>query len=162
MAELAYGRARVLRVQRATPGLGGLRGLSPRFWAAFGLGAVLTMVDSFETMAALAWTPVPGDPGLFVRHARELNPLGSALAGVSLWLLPAAHLVELALFVGVCWLLTRDAMVRRLARRRPTPLLVRLGVPGGAAWVRLLLWTIPVVLVLTEGAVDLHNALVML
>ena len=161
MAELAYGRTRVLRIERATPGLGGLRGLSPRFWAAFGLGAMLTMVDSFETMAALAWTPVPGHPGLVVRHASELNPIGSALAAASPWLLPVFHLVEIGMFLAMCWIFTRDGMVRRLARRRPSRLLVRLGAPRGEAWVRLLLWLIPLAMVLTEGLADLNNALVL-
>ena len=160
MDELTRGRPTVLHLPRPARRSSGLRGLSRRFWALFVLGSALVMLDSFETMAALAWTPVPGHPGLVVRHASELNPIGSALAAASPWLLPVYHLVEIGVFLGMCWILTRDSVVRRLARRRPSRLLVRLGAPRGEAWVRLLLWLIPLAMVLTEGVVDIHNALV--
>ena len=120
------------------------------------------MLDSFETMAGLAWTPVPGHPDLVVRHASELNPIGSALAAASPWLLPVFHLVQIGVFLGLCWIFTRDRMVRRMTRRKPGRLLVRLGAPRGEAWARLVLWSIPLAMVLTEGLVDLNNTLVVL
>ena len=161
MYALTHGRTGVLHLPRPTRRSSGLRGLSRRFWASFVLGSVLVMLDSFETMAALAWSPVPGHPGLVVRHASELNPIGSALAAASPWLLPVFHLVEIGIFLAMCWILTRDAVVRHMARRRPSRLLVRLGAPRGEAWVRLLLWLIPLAMVLTEGLIDLNNALVL-
>ena len=85
MDALTYGRTGVLHLPRPARRSSGLRGLSRRFWAVFVLGSVLVMLDSFETMAALAWTPVPGHPGLLVRHASELNPIGSGLAAASPW-----------------------------------------------------------------------------
>ncbi len=161
MDALTYGRTGVLHLPRPARRSSGLRGLSRRFWAVFVLGAVLAMLDSFETMAGLAWTPVPGHPDLVVRYARELNPIGSALAAVSPWLLPVFHLVQIGLFLGLCWVLTRDRMVRHLARRKPGRLLVRLGAPRGEAWVRLAIWFVLLSMVLTEGLADLNNALVL-
>ena len=160
MYALTRGRTTVLHLPRPAHRPRGLWGLSRRFWALFVLGSALVMLDSFETMAALAWTPVPGHPGLLVRHANELNPIGSALAAASPWLLPVFHLLEIGVFLGMCWMLTRGSVVQRIARRRPSPLLVRLGAPRGEAWIRLILWLVPLMMVLTEGVVDIHNALV--
>ena len=162
MDALTYGRTGVLHLPRPARRSSGLRGLSRRFWALFVLGAALAMLDAFETMAALAWTPVPGHPGLVARHASELNPIGRGLAAASPWLLPAFHLVQIGLFLGLCWIFTRDGMVRRMARRRPGRLLVRLGAPRGEAWAPLVLWSIPLALVLTEGLIDINNTLVVL
>ena len=100
MYELTRGRTTVLHLPRPAHRPRGLWGLSRRFWALFVLGSALVMLDSFETMAALAWTPVPGHPGLLVRHANELNPIGSALAAASPWLLPVFHLLEIGVFLG--------------------------------------------------------------
>ena len=161
MEALTYGRTGVLHLPRPARRSSGLRGLSRRFWTCFVLGSALAMLDAFETMAALAWTPVPGHPGLVVRYASELNPIGSALAGASPWLLPVLHLVGIGVFLGLCWSFTRDGMVRRLARRQPGRLLVRLGAPRGEAWVRLILWSIPLAMVLPECVADIHNALVL-
>ena len=161
MDALTYGRTGVLHLPRPARRSSGLWGLSRRFWAVFVLGSVLIMLDAFETMAALAPSPVPGHPDLVVRYAREANPIWSTAVVASPWLLPVFHLVQIGLFLGLCWVLTRDRMVRHLARRQPGRLLVRLGAPRGEAWVRLLLWLVPLAMVLTEGLVDLNNALVL-
>ena len=162
MDALTYGRTGVLHLPRPARRSSGLRGLSRRFWAVFVLGSALVMLDAFETMAALAWSPVPGHPGLVVRHASELNPIWSAAVVASPWLAPVIHLVQIGLFLGLCWVFTRDRMVWHLARRKPGRLLVRLGAPRGEAWARLVLWSIPLALVFTEGLIDINNTLVVL
>ena len=103
MDALTYGRTGVLHLPRPARRSSGLWGLSRRFWAVFVLGSVLIMLDAFETMAALAWTPVPGHPGLVARHASEGNPIWSAAVVASPWLLPVIHLVQIGLFLGLCW-----------------------------------------------------------
>ena len=176
MDALTYGRTGVLLLPRPARRSSGLWGLSRRFWACFVLGAALVTFDSFETLGFLAagrhmiqileqdrpdviGSLIGADsPDLYLRL--ESNPTMRAAVGASPVFMPVSHAAVIGLFLAMFWLLTRERVVRLFCRRPLSPLLVRLGVPRGDAWVRLVLWIVPLVLVLGFGVVDARNVLI--
>jgi hypothetical protein len=127
----------------------GLWSLSRRFWACLSLGFLFVLFDAFETIGFLRhkWLPVSGRPDL-VRFVGEANPITRALAAMSPNYVIVQHLALIAFVVLMCWVLTRARTVRRLTRRTPSPWLIRLRAPTGAAMIRMLSWAAPVILLL--------------